>query len=217
VSNSDSFIDEVNEEVRRDKLYGLLRRYGWIAITVVVLLVAGAGVNEWLKAQANQKAEALGDGMLAALEAETPEAQAEALAALEAEGDAAILVKFITAERALFEDDTDSAVAALAEIAGTDGIDPLYRDLAVLGQVMAEGDARDAAERLTALDPLTAPGGAFRLLALEQQALIRAETGETDQALAILQDILADQELTPGLRLRATQLIVALGGELEAG
>ena len=36
MSETDSFIDEVNEEVRRDRLYGALRRYGWIAILAVL-------------------------------------------------------------------------------------------------------------------------------------------------------------------------------------
>ena len=33
---SDSFIDEVSEEVRRDSLYRLLRRYGWLLAALVV-------------------------------------------------------------------------------------------------------------------------------------------------------------------------------------
>ena len=38
MSDTDSFIDEVSEEVRRDKLFGYIRKYGWIAITSVLLL-----------------------------------------------------------------------------------------------------------------------------------------------------------------------------------
>ncbi len=36
MSNNDSFIDEVNEEVRRDKLYALFRKYGWIGVVAVL-------------------------------------------------------------------------------------------------------------------------------------------------------------------------------------
>ena len=39
MSNTDSFIEEVTEEVRRDKLYGYLKRYGWIAGLIIVLVV----------------------------------------------------------------------------------------------------------------------------------------------------------------------------------
>ena len=39
MSNNDSFIDEVNDEVRRDRLYGMVRRYGWIAVVLIALIV----------------------------------------------------------------------------------------------------------------------------------------------------------------------------------
>ena len=45
MSNPDSFIREVTEEVRRDRLYGYVRRYGWIAALLVLLVVGGAAWN----------------------------------------------------------------------------------------------------------------------------------------------------------------------------
>ena len=60
MSDSDSFIDEVTEEVRRDRFYRNVRRYGWIAVLAVVLLVGGAGWYEWQKAQERQQAQAFG-------------------------------------------------------------------------------------------------------------------------------------------------------------
>ena len=51
MSDSDSFIDEVTEEVRRDRLFGYFRRYGWIAAVVIVVVVGGAAWNEYQKAQ----------------------------------------------------------------------------------------------------------------------------------------------------------------------
>jgi len=59
VSETDSFIDEVSEEVRRDQLYGVFRKYVWIALGAVFLIVGAAAFNEWRKAQtrsANQQA-----------------------------------------------------------------------------------------------------------------------------------------------------------------
>ena len=70
VAEQDSFINEVTEEVRRDWLYALMRRYGWIAILLVVILVGGAAFNEWRKAGARAEAEAAGDALIAALQAD---------------------------------------------------------------------------------------------------------------------------------------------------
>ncbi|KKK62940.1 hypothetical protein LCGC14_2999320, partial [marine sediment metagenome] len=75
MSNTDSFIDEVTEEVRRERLFGFLRRYGWIAVLAVVLIVGGAAYNEWRNASERAEAQAFGDALLAALEADSPEAR----------------------------------------------------------------------------------------------------------------------------------------------
>ena len=84
MSNTESFIEEVNEEVRRDRLYGLLRRYGWIAVLAILLIVGGAAFSEYRKAQARAEAEALGDAMLAALTVDDSAGRAEALAGISA-------------------------------------------------------------------------------------------------------------------------------------
>ena len=66
-------------------------------------------------------------------------------------------------------------------------------------------------------EALAVPGKPLRLLAEEQLALLDVEAGNTDDAIARLQRIIEDSETTAGLRQRASQLIVALGGELDAG
>ena len=58
MSNPDSFIDEVTEEVRRDRLFAMFRKYGWIGVLIVVFIVGGAAVNEWRKSSAEARAEA---------------------------------------------------------------------------------------------------------------------------------------------------------------
>ena len=86
MSNPDSFIDEVTEEVRRDRLFRAFRRYGWIGVVLVAAIVGGAAFNEWQKASRTATAQALGDGLTAALAAGTPEARAAALDGLKVQG-----------------------------------------------------------------------------------------------------------------------------------
>ena len=217
VSNNDSFIEEVNEELRRDRLYQTFRRYGWIAITVVLLIVIGAAYFEWQRAQARAEAEALGDGLIAYMSADTPEARAAVLADVPVTGDARAIQSLITADVALEDGDPDAAVAALETVATDPETDIIYRDLAALATVMAASEALSSDERLSRLEPLMTPGAPFRLLAMEQTALILADIGSTDEAIEMLENILGDTEVTAGLRLRVSQLIVALGGDLSAG
>ena len=65
MSDTDSFIDEVTEEVRRDRMFFMLKRYGWIAVLAILAIVGGASWREYSKAQDRSAAQALGDGILA--------------------------------------------------------------------------------------------------------------------------------------------------------
>ena len=67
MSETDSFIDEVTEEVRRDKLFALFRKYGWIGIALVLVIVGGAAWTEWRKLTARSAAQSFGDAIVAAL------------------------------------------------------------------------------------------------------------------------------------------------------
>ncbi len=59
MSNTDSFIEEVSEAVRRDRLYALMRRYSGLAVALVALIVGGAAYNEWRKAETLARAQPL--------------------------------------------------------------------------------------------------------------------------------------------------------------
>ena len=49
MSNSETFIDEVTEEVRKDQLFGYMRKYGWIAVLAVLAIVGGTAFSELRK------------------------------------------------------------------------------------------------------------------------------------------------------------------------
>ncbi len=215
MSQNESFIDEVSEEVRRDRLFSFFRRWAWLAVLLVVVVVGLAAWNEWRKSRAVAGAQALGDEVVSALGAPDPAARAEALSVIEADGGARALLDLLAAaETASLEEDGTAAVALGAE-ASRDDIEARWRDLAALKLFLLEAAAIPPEDRISRLEPLTAGSAPYRLLALEQIAYARAELGETESAIAILRDILADGGLTEGLRRRATQMIVALGGSLE--
>jgi hypothetical protein len=46
LTQNDSFIHEVTEEVRREKLYRFFRRYGWVIVAAIVIIIAAAAINE---------------------------------------------------------------------------------------------------------------------------------------------------------------------------
>lgn len=213
MSDTDSFINEVSEEVRRDALYGYLRKYGWIAVVVVLGLVGGAAYNEYSKSQARATSQAAGDALLDALNSDNDSAaRAAALATVEVEGSAVAVSALLTAASHQEAGDTAAAAAALGALATNMDVPEIYRELGALKAAMLPSDDADA--RMAALDALAQPGAPFYLLALEQIALMQVAAGETDTALATLGRIAEDAGVTRGLRERAQTLIVALGGEI---
>jgi hypothetical protein len=215
MSQNESFIDEVTEEVRRDRLFAFFRRWAWLAILIVLVIVGLAAWNEWRKARAIAAAQALGDGIVAALAQPDPDSRAAALGLIEAEGDARAIVDMLAAAATAGTPNDSAATVALgAEASRTDGA-ARWTDLAALKLILLEAASLSPEERISRLEPLTTGVSPYRLLAQEQIAYAQAELGKTDEALAILTDIVADGRATEGLRLRASQMIVALGGSLE--
>lgn len=211
MSNPDSFIDEVTEEVRRDRLFAMFRKYGWIGALVVVGVVGGTAYNEWSKAQSTARAQAFGDALLDALDTGGTGERRAALNSIQAGGSQQALLQLVLASDP--EEDKAATLAALTALAGDASQPQSLRDLAVLRRVIVAGADMTISERRAALDGIAAPGRAFRTLALEQAAYLSVEEGKTAEAITALRALTTDQEAPAGLRQRAEQMIVALGGD----
>ena len=216
MSNTDSFIEEVTEEVKRDKLFAIFRKYGWIGIVGVVALVGGASYNEYAKSKARVQAEAAGDAISAALSVEDTQARADALAAIDLTGQPRIVSDMIRAGELHELGNVDGAVATLAPYVADATLAPVYRDLALLKTAMLGASKMDPEARIELLAGIASPGAPYRLLAEEQIAVAQIESGQLDAAIEGLRAVAEDGEASQALRRRAVQMIVALGGDLNA-
>jgi hypothetical protein len=214
VSDTDSFIDEVTEEVKRDKLFGMVRRYGWIAVLAVILTVGGAAYNEVRKSQEQQAAQASGDAILAAFEGGESGDGTETLASTKTESaQAQVVADLLLGAEQLGKDDAAAAGETFEAIAQSGGDTPaIYRDIAAFKAILAQAEDMPLADRRAALEALSNPGAPLALLAQEQLALADIEEGQPEAAIERLNSVIEDASVTTGLRRRATQLIVALGG-----
>jgi len=212
MADSDSFINEVTEEVRRDRLYAVFRRWAWLAVLIVVVLVGGAAWFEYQRAQDQAAAEAFGDSLISALDGADPEARIAALAAIEAPGaEGAMILALLAAGEAATGADAVEVAAQLRAAAETPDLPRRYRDLAMLkAEMMAPSDAAEA--RLI-LGTLAEPGAPYAALAEEQLALLDIREGDLEAGLDRLRSLERSAAATTGLQQRAAQLIVAL----EAG
>ncbi|MFK7745458.1 MAG: hypothetical protein AB8B47_10415 [Roseobacter sp.] len=216
MSDTDSFISEVNEEVRRDRFYFLLRRYGWLAALVVVLIVGGAAWTEYNKAQARAQAEGLGDAIIAALGQGEASSRRAGLAEIGAtEAGAQAVVSLLEAAEAQENGSTSEAVAALDAVAVNGDIPEIYRQIANFKSLLLQADTMDENTRRLQLGALAAPGAPLSLLAQEQLALMDVAAGTPTIAIERFQAILQDASVSADLQQRALQVIVALGGTPE--
>lgn len=210
MSNPDNFIDEVTEELRRDRLFAAFRKYGWIGGLLVVMVVGGAAWREYSIAQHDARAQAFGDALIDALDVDEPLARAQALADVPATGaQAAVKALVQTSDIAA---DRPAALAALSALEADTAQPQHYRDLATLRRVLLAGADLPLADRRSALEGIAQRG--YGILAREQLAYLLLEDGKTDEAIAALLALIQDQSAPQGLIARASAAIVALGGSL---
>ena len=216
MSDTDSFLQEVSEELRRDRLYRNMRKYGWIAILVVIVIVGAATYREYLKSQAETKAELFGTSIIDALNEKNAADRISKLQKINAPGEnAKAVVAMLLSAESIGDESVSLEMSSLSDAIEGLSIDPHYRDLLNFKILLKSSEIMNLDERMKAFKALSKPGNPFRLLAEEQMALIELELGNTDSAIEKISQILLDAELTAGLRSRATQIMMALGKDPE--
>jgi len=212
LSNNESFIQEVSEEVRRDRLYRILKKWGWIGIAVIVALVGGASFNEWNKDSKMNSARNLGDRVLSAVSNKDP-IELKEIETSNISQD--IFIKNLLSAILLSDNKLDASKKALEEIRDLPGITKTYQELNAfkLGLLLLKEDSLTSDERFGVFEELVEPGSPFRLLAKEQQALILIEQGKLELAIKALTEISVDSETTASLKRRVTQLRISLGSD----
>ena len=150
MSDTDSFIEEVTEEVRRDRLFAWMKRYGWMLICAVIIVVGGAGFIEYRKAQATAQYQAFGDGILAALDNNEAAERATALASIQGSdvGGRAVLALLTSKEQ--FDAGSQKEAQETLQLLANDGDVPLvYRQVASFKLIALQENQLSLAERKT--------------------------------------------------------------------
>ncbi|MFQ6017113.1 MAG: tetratricopeptide repeat protein [Kiloniellaceae bacterium] len=206
---------EVEEELRRENVAKLWKKYGHYVIGVVVALVLGvAGVEGWQAYDLGRRSE-LSDKFAAALDLASgghSAAALESLAGLAGPGDGGYggLAAFEEARLLAESGDLEGAIAIWDRIAESSVLGPGFRGVAALLSVIHQLDDGDPAALRARLEPLAAEGQPFRASAQELLALLALRRGDR-QAARELYTAIADNRAAPsGIRTRATQILAAI-------
>lgn len=209
---------EVDEEVRRERLKKLWQQYGNYAVALCVVIVAAVGAwrgyEYWQAKKAGEAGAAFESAVLLAETGKHKEADA-AFAKLATEGTAGYRVLARLREAAeLAQTDTKAAVAAYDQIAAGNSAGQVIQDLAAVRAGLLLVDTAPYAEIRTRLESQAAPDRAFHHTAREILALSAWKAGDMTAARQWADMILTDPTTPADTRSRAemlTELIAANG------
>jgi hypothetical protein len=215
--SDDSFIREVNEELRQDQVKALWRRYGAVVIGVVVAVVvataAYVGYDYWTQRRANQSGDAFSQALELAQQGENDEALS-ALEKLENDGYGSypVLARMRAATVQATSGNPDAAIAGFDAVAADGSAPGVIRDIARLraGLLLIDhGSYEDVARRV---ESLTADGNPLRFTAREVLGLSAWKQGNLKEAQALFEEILDDPQTPQGVRQRAELMSELIAG-----
>jgi hypothetical protein len=208
---------EVDEEVRRERLEQLWKRYGNLVIAAVLLVIASVaawrGYDYWQNRLAGQTGAAYDAAAKLAEEGKHSEAET-AFAKIVADGTPGyrVLARMREASE-IAGRDPKAAVAAFDRIAGETTGQPLVSELASVRAGLLLVDTAKFDEMTQRLEPLAQPSGAFRHTARELLALSAWHNGDGAAARRWVDMAKNDPEAPAGVRSRMEVLASLLSSE----
>ncbi len=213
---NEAFLREVDEELRRDQMARMGRRYGLLLGGAIALgLAIFGGILLWqnhIRQVAGTQGEQFGL-VFEKLGSGDEKATAKPLADL-ASADIAgyrAMARFTQADLLLQKNDLKGAAAKFATIANDTGIGQPLRDLALVRQTSAEFDELAPQKVIDRLKPLVTDGGPWLGSAGEMVAIAYLRMGKAAQAGALFGKIARDERVPESLRRRAVQMAGTLG------
>jgi hypothetical protein len=215
--SDDSFIREVNEELRKDRAKALWDRYGPLAIGIalaVILVTAGYVAWEyWDRTSANRSGDAFSQALTLASEGRSDEALAafDTLAA-EGYGSYPVLARMRAATVLASRGDHEAAVAAFDAVAADRSVAPSVRDIARLRAALVLVDEGSYADVSARVETLAVEANPFRHSAREALGLAAWKEGRAADALGFFEQIAGDEQAPRNLRERATLMSELIRG-----
>ena len=205
--------DEVDEDVRRERMQAAAKRYGPVFGGGIALVLATvAGVTFWKQHERDARAEAGATFLEAArAQVETPAAGKDRFGLLAADGPAGypVLARFKHAEALSQDGDRKAAIDTLNGVESLEAPER-YKALARLMALGLRSYEESPETLLPLVEPFAAAGEPWRALAQEQAAMLEWKLGRLDAARTRLESISKDVSAPVGLRARADAALTAL-------
>ncbi|MGQ0590358.1 MAG: tetratricopeptide repeat protein [Sphingosinicella sp.] len=215
-NDGEVFLREVDEELRKERMNTIVRRYGWAIVAGFVLLLGAIGGYFWWQARSEAQAGDQGEALVSAmqsLEAGNRNAampKIDELANSDIDGYRAAAL-FAPANVQLAANNNAAAIATLRAIADDEGLAEPYRHAALVRQTALEFDSLQPQQVIQRLRPLARPGQAWFGSAGEMVGIAHLRMNRPDLAGPLFGQIGRDETVPPSIRTRAIQMAGALG------
>ena len=193
---SESFIKEVSEEVKRDRLFKALNKFKWPLFAIIVLLVGAVGGYEYYKFDKKSRAQKNGEFLISAIESlkENGQTVTEKID----NKFTSVLIKLNEAKYFEEKGDMKSASAAYNHIISKYGENKFFNHYSKFQlYLMDPATSLSDVKKIKILDELSAPDGPLKLLALEQKLYLYVKINDLENIKLQVDLILSDQAITP--------------------
>jgi hypothetical protein len=218
---NETFLREVDENLRRDQMRDLARQYGgWLFGAVLLFLAAVGGYLYWQNRQ-KEKSAAQSEELVSIyndIGSGKTDVAIRRLKPLEEAGNDLTRSLAILTEAALALDSNDRATAiAKYQALSNDGDAPEpYRNLATIRSATLQFDSLKPHEVISRMEPLAKPGEPWFGTAAELTAMAYIKQGRKDAAAKLFAAIAADKQAPSSLRTRSAQIAGTLGIDATA-
>jgi hypothetical protein len=217
---NETFLREVDENLRRDQLSDFVKRYArWLIAGVVLFLAASGGWIYWQQYQVQRSEKQVEElaQVYTDIGANKIAAAPQKLDTLSESGKKGVRASSLFARAALAvqQNDHKLAIAKYKEIASESGLPQAYRDAALIRQTALEFDNIKPEEVIARLAPLAKPGNPWFASAGEMTGMALIKQGKKQEAGRLFAAIAKDKTVPEGNRARSVQLASSLG--VDAG
>ena len=218
---SETFLREVDENLRRDRIRDFFKdNASWLIGGVILFLAASGGII-WYQQHRVQVAEQhveqlatiykdIGAGSTGKVANQLDDLSNSSSKSVRASA------LFTRAALALQQNDQKLAIATYKKISDDSGYPDAYRNAALIRQTALEFDQLQPQQVIARLQPLTKAGNPWFGSAGEMTALALIKQGKSREAGELFATIAKDKSVPDGLRGRAIQISGSLGADASA-
>ena len=193
---SESFIKEVSEEVKRDRLFKALNKFKWPLFALIMVLVGAVGGYEYYKFDKKSRAQKNGEFLISAIESLKENGQT--VTQKIDNKFTSVLIKLSEAKYFEEKGDMKKASAAYNHVISKYGENKFFNHYSKFQlYLMDPAKSLSDVKKIKILDELSAPDGPLKLLALEHKLYLYIKINDLENIKSQVDLILSDQGITP--------------------